>query len=575
VLFEDKVLYTERMFPAGELDSRFEASPVTGGDWIHLRRRGGSGPPVMLVAPGGVGRRALAAADRLAVEDGLDAQVLVPLRLYPLDVEPVLELLAAAAGVWVAEEGTAGGTWGSQVASTVHELVWPRLARPVRSVSSADSIIPAAPHLEADVLLSADTIVAAVRAGMRTAARTPAGAAAGTGAAGPAGPAGVGVGPGVVAPGLPVTGRPVAAVADQTGPAPIPGSPDGVAVPVPKLNNNDDEYVLTAWAVADGDAVGAGQAVADVETSKATEELVADADGMLRQLLPAGSTCRPGDVIARIVPPSAAAGGPASASAGAPADAAAPAPAGAPAAAPADGPAQAAPDGAAELHVLSRVQRRVADVVSTSHREIPAAFVAARVLVDRASAAAVRRSAESGAELGLVELVVVALGRLQPRFPLLFGSLRPDGTVLVRETVSVGVTVDVGTGLSVPVLHDVARRSADEIADALTELRMRALRGRLTEQDLTGGSIAVSVNTDEDITLVQPIIPPGMVAAVSLTGGHEQVVANRSGGFAVRRVVDVGLAHDHRVVNGREAAAFLLALKALLEEPEQLLPAGD
>ncbi|NUS11566.1 MAG: pyruvate dehydrogenase, partial [Streptomyces sp.] len=69
---------------------------------------------------------------------------------------------------------------------------------------------------------------------------------------------------------------------------------------VPKLNNNDTEYVLTDWLVKDGEQVGAGEPVAVVETSKAAEELEAGASGTLRHLLAAGARCRPGEVIAGI-----------------------------------------------------------------------------------------------------------------------------------------------------------------------------------------------------------------------------------------------------------------------------------
>ena len=70
---------------------------------------------------------------------------------------------------------------------------------------------------------------------------------------------------------------------------------------VPKLNNNDTEYLLVEWLAGDGAEVLKGEPLVIVETSKAAEELVAEADGVLSRMVEAGETCAPGDVVARIL----------------------------------------------------------------------------------------------------------------------------------------------------------------------------------------------------------------------------------------------------------------------------------
>jgi 2-oxoglutarate dehydrogenase E2 component (dihydrolipoamide succinyltransferase) len=70
---------------------------------------------------------------------------------------------------------------------------------------------------------------------------------------------------------------------------------------MPKLNNNDEDYVLTAWLVKDGEPVAEGQPVAEVETSKASQELEAEAAGTFRPLVREGARCRPGEAIAKLV----------------------------------------------------------------------------------------------------------------------------------------------------------------------------------------------------------------------------------------------------------------------------------
>src|SRR5882672_6303005 len=69
---------------------------------------------------------------------------------------------------------------------------------------------------------------------------------------------------------------------------------------IPRLNSNDETYVLVGWLVQDGQQVTAGEPVAQVETSKALEDLVAEVDGYLRHHLAEGSTCQPGGVIGRV-----------------------------------------------------------------------------------------------------------------------------------------------------------------------------------------------------------------------------------------------------------------------------------
>lgn len=528
ILFEDKVTYTERLFPGAGEDAGFERSFLGDGDWAEMRMRRQDGRPIIvIIAPGGVGRRALRAACELA-SDGWDTRVLVPFRLYPVSVAAVLGLLTAAEAVVVAEEGTAGGTWGNEVAARVHDGAWHLLRGPVRSVSSADSVIPAAVHLEREVLLSPGDIVAAVRASI--------------GHSLPSRP-----GPVLRAGQSANSAAPVA----PAGTTPESTAPPGAAqIVVPKLNNNDESYLLVSWLVADGQEVLAGQPVAEIETSKATQELTAEADGVLRQLRQAGADCRPGEVIAIL----------STCAAGIAGDRADPA-------AEADTGTDTGAESGAVVLSLSSAQRQVAQVVAASHRDIPAAFVVVRTAIDALLACLDRLMADAGPQIGLAEVVIKAIGNLRADHPLLFATLRPDLTLQVPASADVGVTVDMGNGLCVPVLRDVGALSADDVADQLTDLRMRALRGRLAERDLAGANIAVSLNIEDGVVLVQPIIPPGLAAIVSVAGIQELAWPDGDGLLAIKRTVDIGLAYDHRLVNGKDATAFLGGLKKLLEQP--------
>ncbi|MFF0249256.1 2-oxo acid dehydrogenase subunit E2 [Streptosporangium sandarakinum] len=408
-----------------------------------------------------------------------------------------------------------------------------------------------------------------------------------------------------------------------------------IEVRVPKLNNNDAAYLLVEWTAEDGQAVRGGDPLVVLETSKAAEELTAEADGTLLRLLAEGAECAPGQVIARLLGEGEEPGGPAGAGSSGralpPAD-----PAGAghpegvviteparrfmaehgipagrvlalgrklvrradleplvvPGVVPASAASAPGPEGTGQAGVghtearqdeagqagagpdeagligLSRNQRRVAEVVERSHREIPAAFTAVRVDVTEALAHARRETRRVRALVGLPELLVGATGRLLDRFPLFFAAPVDGRRARPASSAHVGVTVDVGGGMFVPVVRDAGRRPLGEIARDLTRFRETALNGVFRERDLSGGNITVTLHTDAAVVAATPIVFPGQICALSLTAPRPEVVAERGGGFAVRKVITLGLAYDHRFVNGRGSAEFLGALRAALEAPE-------
>ncbi|MEU3555170.1 alpha-ketoacid dehydrogenase subunit beta [Streptomyces fragilis] len=155
VLFEDKVLYTR---PMGEVEPPFtlrQDGPVAR---IGLTDE----PDCVIVAGGGVAHRVLEAMRGLLLEEEIVCTLLVPSRLYPVELD-----LPPARHVFVVEEGTAGGTWGAEVARVVHERHWQDLARPVTLIHSADSVIPTAPHLEREVLVGASAVHRVIRETLR------------------------------------------------------------------------------------------------------------------------------------------------------------------------------------------------------------------------------------------------------------------------------------------------------------------------------------------------------------------------------------------------------------------------
>lgn len=372
---------------------------------------------------------------------------------------------------------------------------------------------------------------------------------------------------------------------------------------VPRINGNDDTCRLVEWAFADGAKVDENDTVAVVETAKAATDLCPDTSGIVQSLVPVGAECRVGDVIGYIFgteserqdwlrdrgPVPAAPTGPE------------PAPHGAPViteparelAAEAgldedrlraldkriirrsDVEALIAEEGSARASVpISERQRAVGRVVSRSHRTVPSAFVVMKVHCDALLARLHDWNAAHDAAVGIPEAAIRILAGLRERHPAFFGLLEEDDrlTLSGAET-NIGITIDVGTGLFVPVVRNAAALTASQIADRLTEFRLAALRDSFRTEDLSGGQISISLHTETDVLAAVPIILAPQISMLSLPSVQTELVEDEADPGRVRRRVylAVGLAYDHRVVNGREAMEFLKAFKAVVERPEEVV----
>jgi len=370
-----------------------------------------------------------------------------------------------------------------------------------------------------------------------------------------------------------------------------------IDIELPKLNNNDTSYVLVEWLAQNGDQVDAEQPLVVIETSKAQEEIESPGAGVLHGLVKPGQDCRPGQVIAHVFDT--------------------------PeereeflrtSAAQAQKPAQPASDlvltqGAQALvdehdvseealrslgrkvirqadveALLDRTkpapeaggrelpawQRAVGAVVSESMRTIPAAAAYVRVDVDEALSLAQDVSERESTSLSLPELLIKAVARRHAEQPLFFGRLLDDGSVRLPDSADVGVTMDLGKGLFVPVVRDAAALGMRQLSELLMDYRVKALRGAFRASELDGANIMVALHNAEGLVLATPIIFPGQTCVVSLGGTEERLVLDAEGRPVARRHVHIGLVYDHRVVNGRDAMAFLQSLKQDLESPALL-----
>ncbi|MFD5896981.1 2-oxo acid dehydrogenase subunit E2 [Streptomyces sp. NPDC060366] len=402
---------------------------------------------------------------------------------------------------------------------------------------------------------------------------------------------------------------------------------------VPKLNNNDTEYTLVEWLVDDGKPIAEGDPVALVETSKAAEELESAAEGVLRQSLVAGAVCAPGDVIGHVLAPgeTVEAAHVAPVASAAPVPGAESSPAGVTITKPArvlmtewgigeervlgwglkvvrrtdverlagpaptgetetmgeaeTMPASPAPTATAPTapthstkgtvptlsQALPSVQQAVGRSVLTSHQTIPAAYTVVKVDVTRAQTLAAQEGKRLRRLVGLPELLLSAVARSYRAFPLCFARLADARTAELADAAHVGVTMDVGQGLFVPVVERASDLTFEEIVEAVSGFRRTVMSGTFRESELSGGNITVTLHNDLDVVAAVPFVFPGQACALALAGPQQELFLDSEGAVTARTVVNVGLAYDHRLLNGRDAVLFLQRVKALLQSPEKLL----
>ena len=372
------------------------------------------------------------------------------------------------------------------------------------------------------------------------------------------------------------------------------------SIVIPKLNANDDVCILTAWSAANGERVSAGAPLAVVETSKTTLELVAEADGLLLRDFEAGDEARVGQTIGYLFPDevtrAAFLDSRARAATETPnlhithkardlmdrhrlieSDLAAlgksviresdvrallEARAGEPDRGPPPMPARTGRP--VEAIELTRHQRAVARTVTASRREIPDAFLLIKIDCDRALDSLVATSATARMQIGLLEALVWLTGRLRSSYPHFFGQVIDDESFLPAKTAHIGVTLDQGRGLFVPVVRDVDQLTLEQVAETLDEYRYHAFRGEFEESSLGEGAFSVALIAEPDVVFSVPVILPGQVCMLSLCAVMEELVFD-DGEVRARRVIHLGLAYDHRFINGREAGAFCRDLKNAIE----------
>jgi pyruvate dehydrogenase E2 component (dihydrolipoamide acetyltransferase) len=373
-------------------------------------------------------------------------------------------------------------------------------------------------------------------------------------------------------------------------------------VVMPRLSDSMEEGTIVRWLKHDGEQVSAGEALAEVETDKATVTFDADAAGTLQIVAAEGQTVPIGELIARIGDaPSAepepngrqkasplarrlaresgvdlsqlTGTGPGGRIVKADVSAAAP-PSGPPVPTPPVPTARPARGnkGAVTIQQLSRTQVQIAQRMAESKATIPDFTLHVEVEMDQA--VGFRDQLRKASRVGDVvpsynDMVVKACGLALREHPRANAGYR-DGAFELFERVNVGIAVAAEDSLIVPTVFDADSKSLLEIAREARTLADRVRQRQITPAELSGATFTVSNLGMYGVASFAAIINPPQ-AAILAVGELRELPVVRDGLVVPGSRMSLVLTCDHRILYGAPAAEFLARVRQLLEQPVNLL----
>jgi pyruvate dehydrogenase E2 component (dihydrolipoamide acetyltransferase) len=393
------------------------------------------------------------------------------------------------------------------------------------------------------------------------------------------------------------------------------------------LSPTMEEGRIASWLKHEGDAVKAGDVLAEVETDKAIMELQARGDGVLRKVLVAqGATTPVGSLVAVIADPADDLAGVASAAPAAekrgrggeaeapprPSPSPPPAPGGAAerrikasplarrmarergvalasltgsgpggrivkrdveslaATTSAAAPAASAPGGRAAAGtwrdvVPSQLRKTIARRLVQSLGPVPHFYLTAEIDMERAAEAREALNALGDVRISFNDIVTKVTALALRQHPEC-NAWWQDGTIRYFEAVHLSIAVAIEDGLITPVIRDAHRKSLRELATESRELADRARARRLQPEEYTGGTFSISNLGMFGIDEFTAVINPPE-AAILAVGAVTDKPAVVAGAIAVRKRMRVTLSCDHRVIDGATGARFLQTVTRMLENP--------
>ncbi|MFY7707871.1 MAG: 2-oxoglutarate dehydrogenase complex dihydrolipoyllysine-residue succinyltransferase [Flavobacteriales bacterium] len=400
---------------------------------------------------------------------------------------------------------------------------------------------------------------------------------------------------------------------------------------VPSPGESISEVQIATWLVKDGDYVTTGQTIAEVDSDKATLELPAEASGTITLKAAAGDTVAVGEVVciidtdaaapanaAQVAAPKAEAAPAVEKPAAKPAAASAPTepspyPAGHPSPAAAkmmsengiqsaqisgSGPSgritkgdviaamakgfdtNAVPQWGGSRDIRSekmtmlrkKVAERLVSVKNTTAMLTTFNEVNMKPIMDlRAKYKDVFKEKHQ-VGLGFMSFFTKAVCEALHQFPAV--NARIEGNEIVfHDYCDIGVAVSTPKGLMVPVMRNAEMLTLAQIEKNIGDLAKKARDGKITVDDMQGGTFTITNGGVFGSMLSTPIINPPQSAILGMHNIVERPVAE-NGQVVIRPIMYVALSYDHRIIDGRESVSFLVKVKDMLEHPERLLFGG-
>lgn len=394
---------------------------------------------------------------------------------------------------------------------------------------------------------------------------------------------------------------------------------------VPSPGESIKEVEIATWLVKDGDYVEKDQAIAEVDSDKATLELPAEMSGVITLKAEEGDTVAVGAVVCLIdtdaaKPAGGAAAAPAAEAPKAEAPKAAPAPAAAPAAtsyaagtpspaarkildekniAPATVsgtgkggritkddavnavPSMGTPTGGSrgtERTKLSMLRRKVAERLVSAKNET--AMLTTFNEVNMTPINQIRneykdafKAKHGGLGLGFMSFFTKAVTRALQLYPDV-NSMMDGDYKIAYDFADISIAVSGPKGLMVPVVRNAELLTFRGIEAEIKRLALRARDGQITVDDMTGGTFTITNGGVFGSMLSTPIINPPQSGILGMHNIIERPIAV-NGKVEIHPMMYVALSYDHRIIDGRESVGFLVAVKEALENPLELLMNGD
>ncbi|MBV4546859.1 2-oxoglutarate dehydrogenase complex dihydrolipoyllysine-residue succinyltransferase [Pseudomonas triticicola] len=403
-----------------------------------------------------------------------------------------------------------------------------------------------------------------------------------------------------------------------------------IEIKAPSFPESVADGTVATWHKKPGEAVKRDDLIVDIETDKVVLEVLAEADGVLGAIVAEeGATVLSNQVLGSIEEGGAAPAAPAAAAAPAATAAAAPAaadgeddPIAAPAArklaeenginiasvagtgkggrvtkedvvaavaakkaAPAAAPAKAAaPSAAAPVFAAGdRIEKRVpmTRVRATVAKRLVEAQSNMAMLttfneVDMTEVMALRskykdlfEKSHNGVRLGFMSFFVKAATEALKRFPAVNASI-DGGDIVYHGYADIGVAVSSDRGLVVPVLRNAELMSLAEIEGGIATFGKKARDGKLSMDEMTGGTFTITNGGTFGSMMSTPIVNPPQAAILGMHNIIQRPMAI-NGQVVIRPMMYLALSYDHRLIDGKEAVTFLVTIKNLLEDPARLL----